>query len=576
MAGVVPGPNRRREGRPGRWLSAGLVSIQIALTSVAAWEYGPTVDEPAHLAAGLAVVRQGRFDLYPVNPPLVKAVAALPPASAGADPTWTYWKADAAADRFEWSIGEELLESCSRRSPALLCSARLAILPLVLLGGVACFLWGRALSGPAAGLVAQALWTFCPNVLGNGALVTPDAAAASLGVCAGYAFWRWSERPGWPRATTAGLALGLALLTKFTWLLLPPLWAALWLARRLAAGPAEARPTWLAEARQLLAALSVALLVVHAGYGFDRPLWRLGEPTFVSLALAGEGSPARGGDGGNRFRGTPLGDLPVPLPQMLVRGVDLQKLDFDEGRWSYKAGEWRFGGWRDFYLYAALVKLPLGTLALFALACFVPLRGDARRWLAVAALGFAVLILVSSETGFTRFFRYALPALPFAFVWAGRAAALASNLPGKLLVGGCLAATAASSLAVWPHSLAYFNEAAGGPANGWKHLLDANLDWGQDLPRLAQWQKGHPEATPLYLATYDQLAPEIYGLEYERAPSWPAPGWYAVGLTKLHEPDSPVKWLRKREPVARIGYSILIYRIDDERGSVGSKATVPR
>ncbi|HEX6984190.1 MAG TPA: hypothetical protein VF170_02385, partial [Planctomycetaceae bacterium] len=250
------------------------------------------------------------------------------------------------------------------------------------------------------------------------------------------------------------------------------------------------------------------------------------------------------------------------------RGIDLQKLDFDEGRWSYKAGEWRFGGWHDFYLYAALVKLPLGTLALVALACVAAPQGHGVRWLAVAAPGLAVLLLVSSETGFTRFFRYALPALPFAFVWAGRSVALATNLPGKLLVGGCLAATAVSSLAVWPHSLSYFNEAAGGPAGGWKHLLDANLDWGQDLPALAEWQKRHPEARPLYLATYDQLAPEVYGLEYERAPSRRAPGWYAVGLTKLHEPDSPVAWLKGRRPVARIGYSILVFRVAEEGRTV--------
>jgi len=34
---------------------------------------------------------------------------------------------------------------------------------------------------------------------------------------------------------------------------------------------------------------------------------------------------------------------------------------------------------------------------------------------------------------------------------------------------------------VAPHYLAYFNELAGGPANGFKELADSNLDWGQDL-----------------------------------------------------------------------------------------------
>lgn len=539
-----------------------LVAVQAGLIAVPGFRYGPTVDEPAHLAAGLDVLSFGRLDLYPVNPPLGKAVAALPVLAVGVETDWSPRATQTAARRLEWNIGERILELNDSNFPRLLFFARLALLPLVLIGGVVSFLWARDLAGPTAGLAAQALWTFCPNVLGNGALVTPDVTAASLGLAAGYTFWRWTERPAWPRALTAGLMLGLALLTKFTWLILPPLWIIIWLARRFSAPTTEGHPFSRPEAGQLGLAFAVALLVVHAGYGFDRPLWRLDGPTFVSVALAGEDSPANGGDGGNRFRDTRLGFVPVPIPQMLVRGADLQKLDFDEGRWSYRAGEWRFGGWHDFYLYAALIKMPLGTLTLIALAFLVPFRGDARRWLAVVAPGLAVLLLVSSETGFTCFFRYALPALPFAFVWAARAVALGTNVWGKLLVGGCLVATVASSLSVWPHSLAYFNEAAGGPANGWKHLLDANLDWGQDLPALAEWQKKHPEARPLYLSTHEQLAPDIFGLKHEWASTWPRPGWYAVGLTRLHEPDSPVAWLRDREPVERISYTMLIYRVD--------------
>ncbi|MDQ3329415.1 MAG: glycosyltransferase family 39 protein [Planctomycetota bacterium] len=579
-------------GRVSTGLSATLIAAQAALIVPLAFGYGSTVDELAHLAAGVTVGSFGRFDLYSVNPPLVKGVAALPFSGFHPETDWTSWNDWQPGKRGEWKVGERLLLLQGQDGQTLLALARLAVLPLVLVGGVACFLWGRDLAGPGAGLIAQALYTFCPNMLGNGALITPDAAAASLGVVAGYAFWRWLERPSWSRVVTAGIALGLVELTKFTWLILFPLWPMLWLVRRWLRPQGEVRPSFQSEAGQLSLAMGIALLVIHAGYGFDRPLWKLGEPTFVSVALAGVDSPADGGEGGNRFRGTWLGELPVPLPQMLVRGVDLQKLDFDEGGWGYMAGEWKFGGWHEFYLYAALVKLPLGTLALIVLALFAPptqakrhihpgpspsaplprergvwceiIESGALGWIAVLAPGLAVFVLVSGETGFTRFFRYALPALPFAFVWAGRCATLTTTLWGRLLVGGCLAATIASSLWVWPHSLSYFNEAAGGPANGWKHLLDANIDWGQDLPALAAWQKEHPEATPFYLATYDQLVPELYGLKYDRAPSWPAPGWYAVGLTELHKPESRVKWLRDHEPVDRIGYSILIFHVPPE------------
>jgi hypothetical protein len=54
----------------------------------------------------------------------------------------------------------------------------------------------------------------------------------------------------------------------------------------------------------------------------------------------------------------------------------------------------------------------------------------------------------------------------------------------RILIGCALLATIASTLRVYPHQLAYFNEAAGGPQNGHRHLLHSNLDLGQDFLNL--------------------------------------------------------------------------------------------
>jgi hypothetical protein len=50
-----------------------------------------------------------------------------------------------------------------------------------------------------------------------------------------------------------------------------------------------------------------------------------------------------------------------------------------------------------------------------------------------------------------------------------------------------LAWSVGSSLWYYPHSLSYFNELVGGPMGGPKHLLDSNIDWGQDLFYLKDW-----------------------------------------------------------------------------------------
>lgn len=77
----------------------------------------------------------------------------------------------------------------------------------------------------------------------------------------------------------------------------------------------------------------------------------------------------------------------------------------------------------------------------------------------------------------------------------------------RVLVAGSLMATIVSTLSVYPHSLAYFNEAAGGPENGEKHLLHSNLDWGQDLYYVIDLQRRHAFTGPMFLAWHGSFDP---------------------------------------------------------------------
>ena len=70
--------------------------------------------------------------------------------------------------------------------------------------------------GRGAGLLSLALWCLCPNILAHGRLVTSDVAAASIGAGATYLFWRYQKNPTWTWTLFAGLALGMAQLTKFS------------------------------------------------------------------------------------------------------------------------------------------------------------------------------------------------------------------------------------------------------------------------------------------------------------------------------------------------------------------------
>lgn len=340
----------------------------------------------------------------------------------------------------------------------------------------------------------------------------------------------------------------------------------------------------------------IALAVLNAGYGFERSFMRLGDNQFASHSLCGtESGTSDRTVHWNRFVGTWLEKVPVPLPANYLSGIDMQKKELEERMIvSQLRGVVRRGGWWYYYLYALLVKEPLGTLAVFALATVVPWLlhrppTDVRNELVLILPVLGFLAALSTQTGFTCHARYALPVLPFAFILVGRlipAAVDCRPLAGVLLA--CVLATVASSLRICPHSLSYFNEAAGGPENGHTHLLDSNIDWGQDLLYLRRWLDQHPEARPLGLAYSGAFDPKFIIPDFKNVPVGPGkdstdkaelgpqPGWYAVSVHFIFggnlqpDPDYPNRvylYFQHFTPLARAGYSIWIYHITPEEAN---------
>ncbi len=576
-----------------RWAAVGLLAVHAALLAHLAVRYSPTVDEVGHLPAGLFTWEFGRFDLFRVNPPLVRTIAALPVWLAGPEYDWNNYRGG-LTERPEWRLGRDLMRANGERSFVYFTWARWTLIPLSLLGGIVCFIWARELYGNAAGLTSIVLWCFSPTVLAYGALITPDLSAAAVGVTAAYVFWCWLRRPNGAWTLLAGLTLGLAALTKMTWVILFALWPLLWLVwgvverRRLRAecrrskgevqqadSPGSSLPTLNAQRstlRQLGMLATIVVLgvyVVNVGYGFDGTFQRLGEYRFASRTLGGEEhGEGKTEAGNNRFEGTLLEGVPVPLPRDYVTGIDLQKWDFEKGKWSYLRGEWKHGGWWWYYLYAAAVKEPLGTWCLLGLAAVAAWRvrregGDWRDTLVLLAPGLAVFVLVSSQTGFNRYLRYVLPAFPFVFIWASQAVRLIERASVRwvLPVGGALVWSVASSLWIYPHSLSYFNEAAGGPAHGHEHLIDANVDWGQSLFELRDWLEAHPEAAPVGVACLAFVPLEVLGLEFAPVPDVPQPGWFIVSRHDRHRRSGEYDYFGQLSPVDSIGGTMDVYHV---------------
>lgn len=399
-----------------------LLAIHAGLLAYSATTHSPTMNEPGHLVAGLSYWEFGRFEVYRVNPPLTRLIAALTVMAAEYEADWSAYHEDPGA-RPEFAMGSDFIAANGERSIWLFTIARWACIPISLIGGIFCFLWGRELYGTLAGLAALVLWCFSPNILAHAELITPDAAATAFGIGAGYMFWRWLKVPTWQRTACAALLLGLAELSKMSWLFLFGLWPLLWVFWRLTSG--EEHWSWMAwwkQGVQMAAILLGGLYLLNLGYLFDGTFTQLKEFTFVSETLAG---PEDAGEGGNRFAGTWLGEVPVPLPEQYVLGLDTQKRDFEHyGQPSYLAGEWKDGGWWYYYLYGCLVKVPHGTQVLFLLAVGVTILAPSlvpwRDELVLLSPAVCIFALVSAQIEFNHHFRYILPSLGLLTIFLGK------------------------------------------------------------------------------------------------------------------------------------------------------------
>ncbi len=527
-----------------------------------------TRNEVAHVPAGLSIWQTGTFSLYRVNPPLSRMTAVLPvllaqPNTGFAD------LSDAPGLRQEWDAAHRFADLNASDYMHLIRLARLAGIAWSLLGGWLVYRWAGELYGRRAGLVGLTLWCFGPNILAHAQLVTPDIPATVSGLAATYAFWNYLRRGTWSAALLAGLLLGVAQLTKFTLLVLYPVWALLGLLYGLVLNNRAWRDVPLrVKMAEGLCVVLLSLLVLNAGYAFDGTGTPLGEYHFVSRLFNGIAAEEGGGRGapvlGNRFHDTWLAAVPVPLPEDYLSGIDLQRRDF-EGIMppSFLAGEWRRGGWWYYYLYALAVKVPLGKLALvgWSLVLLVLRHPANARFLDELTLwlpALAVLVLVSSQTGFNHHMRYVLPMFPFVFIAAAKLGYYlqATRWKRGLVVVALLLGSVGSSLSVYPHSLSYFNELAGGPDNGHRYLLDSNIDWGQDLLYLKDWVEAHPEAASLGIAYHNYIDYRVCGATFTEVPPARPPTciprkWGMHGSARIRV-TSPSIYTALRRPLTRI------------------------
>jgi hypothetical protein len=585
-----------------------------AIAWFAALDKCATVDEPGHLFGGWTQITFRDFRFNCEQPALFQTITGLglPRDLFQLDRSSSQWKsllvgANSAAPM----AVQALYHTPGVDADTVLRAERARMLAIAVIIGVVVAWWGWRLAGPVAAIVGLAAFSFDPNFLAHAPLVKNDVISALAFLLFAASVWMLGERVTVIRLLALALSVGFVLMVKFSGLLaIPILVLALiarammgqsWKAGRYAANTFSSR---LAVSAGVLVFISIFVWgFTWACYDFrflpardssdhfdfnadlryfsnhqafarsDDPVhvtsedlenfWRHWQPpTSVRLIL--------------------FADAHRLLPEAYLAGL-LRIEAVSQARVTFLCGETSVTGWWYYFPLVMLFKTPAATLIGLIAAMTVTIRKLTRKsiasfWPVIAwglTPGFYFLVAITSNVNVG--VRHILPVYPFLFILLGVAAAAAwksAKRAARWIITFLTIALAAESAFAFPNFIPFFNVFAGGSRGGLRLLGESNIDWGQDLPALAAWQRAHPDR-PIYLLYWGSADPRYYGLHYVNLPESiapedqanPGPGKpvYVFSAVVLDDPfvRNAAKGLfdsvARGEPLAVLNGSIYIY-----------------
>ncbi len=525
------------------------------------------MDELAHIPAGYGYVHNLDYRLNPEHPPLVKALAMLPvlflnpvfPTQSAA------WLTEVNG---EWDMGTQFLYQSGNHASAIIDTARIFPMIITLLLIIFTYALASLVMGDLWALLPAVLVGFSPNFLGNGHYVTTDVGAAFGVVFAFYYFLKFAGSPSHRRLWAAGLAFGVAQITKFSAPFIAIIFVFLAIVFWIRDLAARRRAPWRWIPRIFFIIVIGYAFVVYPAYllfTLHYPVARQVSDTTAILGSFAGGPPAAGtachfmrciADADVWMAGNPV---LRPLAEYLL-GILMVFQRISGGNTIYFLGHVaQDGGWIYFPLLF-LIKEPIPTLIIIfvalALGLYWILRpeppGGRRRgrrirdYLDEHFAEFSMASFVIFYWGYSIHstlnigIRHLLPTIPLIYIlaagvwkkWVSRASLPPAGGGDSLAAIMAMAGAAARSfivsaakyavlvmLVIWlfletafaaPYFLSYFNEFAGGTWNGYHFVTDSNYDWGQDLLRLRTWADAHPTAGPIAVDYFGGGDPSYY------------------------------------------------------------------
>jgi 4-amino-4-deoxy-L-arabinose transferase-like glycosyltransferase len=484
-------------------VAAVLLIFMAVLAGGAAWRESVTIDEVAHIGAGVSYLQKLELRLNEEHPPLPKVLAALPLVLRGIHAdyshiSWTISEKFFPAYAGQWVFGAWLLTKWNHAS-TVLAVARTPMLLLTLLLGWVLYAYARRLGGNWGGLLCLSVFVSTPAFLAFGPLVHTDMPVALFSL---LALWRFAEtwqNPSRKNAALFGLSLAGALLSKFTAAILFFAFVVFALSTRWLPLPGqpvakpEARAWRRLRRRATFRGILWAMLAVYFFYF----IFSLHQTTDVLYRL-GHGSAA-----------VPLRRLLMP-PWLYLRGVAMVLVT--GSRPTFILGHtYPHGVWFYFPILFLLKSAPgfLGLLVLaVGLALWLKRRDDASAAVIPAEFTIHWRILWISLVVFTAFCmlsrldisirHFSIPTILLILMLAPmprllQRLRLAAPVSERL-VGATAAALAVSCLftaaLAYPYYFPYINVFSLGRP-GYALVNDSNLDWNQSLPEVKRFADEH-------------------------------------------------------------------------------------
>lgn len=584
-------------------LLAGIMIVSaVALAIASVWNDSPIIDEIPHIGAGYSYIQKGDFRLNPEHPPLVKDLAGFAlsflPLDQSAFETH-FWTSDING---QWNFGRNLIFNSGNDAILITRVAKLPMILFFLLSAIIIFHWTRKLYADKAALVATFLFCFSPTVMAHSRFVTTDVPAL-FGVLLGtYFFIEFLKHQNKKNFILAVVAFGIAQLTKFSLFLLNPLFlilAVTWgLAHSIHSGQSfynkintVAKNIFLTGMIIILSYLAI-VWPVYGLHTINYPPEKQKAETTYHL-----------GSYGNRF----IADKVIwasdkPYIRSLTHyglGVLMVTQRSIGGNTTYFLGEVNKNAWKKYFPIVYFIKEPLAFWGLVVIVllnltvAFKPNRYKLSHWLENYFTEFAMLTwfaiywYASITANLNIGVRHLMPTYGFVYILlTGQLANLGNRLKmisrkryiaAGWLVGILLGWYLFENIRVFPYYLTYFNQTVGGPKGGHIYVVDSNVDWGQDVKRLADWVEdnkikkisldyfGWADAGYYLGNKYVWINAGRYKNAREFLADNPDGGYIAVSksffMGSREKIETSYAWLDFYTPIADIGNSIFVWHI---------------